>query len=385
MNVKIKSKRMLFLLFLSPAIYWSIYLEDKVHWSDENYYINCAMNLHWDNDSEVDMAHRCPGYSLLLSMFLNINHDPIISARVLNILCLLITGILSVKVLKILNFNYYLLCFVCILCYPFYIYVTGFALSETLMTLCVIFTLYLLLKMEMYNRNYLICFFIGFMLGIFNIVRPVFIFLPLFYVIFNCGKLIKYKSIRVKFYCFICSFLITIASWMMYNYVEYRIFGLSSNTWHEVYRGAVTHPLGDTYDSINKNWDESDYKNNVIKFIKNEPMKFILYKMGWVVRFWSPLLDNSTNTESITILSIVSSLILLPIYVLAIIGLIIVARERRNIINSVVVSYWFFYVISTSRWRYRLPIDVILLILAVIGIQNIKSLIKKNIKAEGSV
>jgi len=266
--------------------------------------------------------------------------------------------------------------------YPLFIFFSPLILTETLFLL--LFSLSLLFVYRPKSTLYF-----GLVTGVAHLTRPTMLFfLP---VVWIWQKLVNEDRL-----CAVAlgalSFVLVINFWGLRNYGvfgEYLLTTASSghvllegnNPWNDTGgpSGSFDH-LGEYKKSIPEGVDELAIdklkKSRAMEYIKDNPRASAILASKKLGRLWSPI-PNSDDYSS-AVLRVVSLLSTVPIFLLAgmSIWLLRPILMRISILYIFILYYSAIHMITVGSVRYRLPIDIVLIILASLSLACIWSKLK---------
>ena len=356
------------LLALLANALWLVILEDRYYWSDEGWYVENARALLSGQPYE-SATRRCPGTIWLLAAWMGLFGDSMSSLRISNLFLGSVASVIGYRIAEDLfggNHRTGIVAGVLCLCYPFFVYMRGFLLSENLAIVLLAFSTWCLLSAAESDSKpkWLLA---GLLAGLTNLARPVLLLMPVFIpIVLLATSSRSWKKLTVTTLVFVVGFASVICLWSLRNHQLVGSFALSSATSHQLYKGALT-PPGEKVTSFSSPGGEAT-KKQLLEFIRSDFSRFLWYKLYYAVRFWSPQLDHVESQGSERLFSALSWCILVPVYALAVLGWRRADRKGRLVLLAIILQYWLFHVIVVVKFRYRIPLDFVLLVLAAGGL-----------------
>lgn len=261
--------------------------------------------------------------------------------------------------------------------YPFFIYYTGYLLSETpfVMLVCM-FTLSLIIANEKGTYRYFIM--AGILLGFACLCRPTMLIIPPFIllwlvIISRNGILDSLK----RFVVIILIMISTIAPWTIRNYKIHHHFvpvttiALGSSLWQgnnplatgKVNYGYVTsrHEFGTFESEVD---DGRFYQNLAISYMKDHPKRIFKLAGRKFVEFWKVTSPNVLFRQNL--ISIFSYGIILFLFCIGVF-LSIKQWQKPILLILMIIYYTLIHMIFPVTVRYRLPIEPFLIVFAAYG------------------
>ena len=365
----IKQKYLLFIFLISISIRIVSSFIFDFQFPDANHYLFMSIELEKNLIFENDLS--MPGYPfiLMISNILFNNHyilDLLLSSFFPIIIYFLSLSIFKKK--KIALITSLITAF-----YPMNIFYSFAGLSEN----SFVFFIYLSF-LFFYNKKYYSSFFF---LILATYIRPVsefFIPILIMHIMLNEKNNIKQITlISLKFAFLYCVFF---SPWWIYNYNKYDTFVRTTlGTGQVLYLGNNKDNLtGGNNIGVDGNFEKFQnitdpiQKNKVIlnetvKFILDNPLKFINLSFKKFIRYWN-VFPNNENLKSNKLFKYVIFLSFFPILTMFCIY-IFKNYKKRSFQNSSLLFLFVLYmtaihVITISSLRYRYPIEPILIIFA---------------------
>ncbi len=360
-------------LILLAYAAWYSQLGDSFRWSDEKWYFQLARDI-LSGQATCDVLRRAPGASYYYAMWIALFGESLAVLRLSNLVLMVCASILAFSIAKSIYSDNTTALLAALFClgYPFFLYMSGFVLSECL-TVFFLGLFCWLLILSVRSRTKYIWSLVAVAAGLTCFVRPVLLLTPVVipFVIRAAGP-VPWRTIAVKTTIYTVTLACVIGGWSLHNRILTGSFQLSSHSWHQAYRGAVTPPWASTYD-YRLTASEKEVRQKLFDFYRNHFLRAIVYKVAWGLRFWSPFPDHITTQSYADVYLIFSCAILIVLYVMAALGWPSADGKLRLVLLAVVIAYWLFHVAVTIRWRYRMPVDFLLIIFAAGGAKRILS------------
>ena len=280
--------------------------------------------------------------------------------------------------------------------YPYYVISSLWEADTWPIFLITILGFYLFLQLK--DGNIKKVFLLGLVLGLLFFFRPTALVPFLILILISAYNGLRHKNLKVVLYGFVVfiPIILTIAGWGLRNYKISSELCLSQsnagyNLWlgNNAYTNVVLHkrfgdatpieediiPFFDKKWSFLKNSSEYEkdnfFKGEAINFIKTHPSETITNSMWKFVGFWSPFRMREGHWSDSKVKSFLTILFAAPLLflsMLSIIWFIIKKDYKKNKDKLFVISFivlWMLpYLLYFSTFRYRTPIDFLLLYLA---------------------
>ncbi len=341
-----------------------LYIQTHV-FGDTQDYIQIANNFLSGKglvSSPYRIAYRPPLYPLFLSGVYFLFGDgywPIrIIQSILDALTCIIVYLLGKRILNVQTGK--IASFICAI-YPFFIFFTGFELTETLFILLLVITIFLWLKVKDVSSIEK-PIFAGVVSGLTILCRPsalLFVFLSFAVLFFLWGKKGWQKiGILMTFT------ILTILPWSVRNFYHFRKFvPLTTMIGSSFWDGNNPYSSGgpcEYYPGEVKELSEVDrdryLTNATLKVIKENPARFLKLLGGKFVRFWN-ILPNYEGFSS-SLYNLVSLFSYVSVMITAIYGIFLARKMWRRflIFYLLFASFTFTHMIFVGSVRYRVPI-----------------------------
>ena len=371
-------KKIIIILVLSLLIRITFILTLKNHFyfDDEQEYFNMVKNILSGKGvivSEQWKAYRPPLYPLFLSFFYFLKFNlfgirflqSIISSFTSVYIYLLGKKVFSERVGWISGL------IACV--YPFFIFYTGFLLTETLFIFLVVLTIYTFIEL-VEKQNLCMSIKAGLFLGITGLCRPTIqLFFPvsIFLILFFKDEMkIKFKKILFGS----LSFFITLSPWVIRNYSIFhkiipgttmggRVFWEGNNPYSE---GGPCRYFPEEIEKLPEVERDIVYYKKTVEIIRKNPYNFLWLLQNKFKRFWNVVPNASGFTKPLyQVISVMSFGIILPFFVL---GFILTLQFKQALyIHSLIILFTIFHMLFLASIRYRVPIEPFYIIFAVYG------------------
>ncbi len=270
--------------------------------------------------------------------------------------------------------------------YPFFIFFTGFELTETLFIFLLVITFLFLVKsfQEPLYKHFIA---VGILLGLSSLCRPVVVgFVPLALIgvavnlhVQEKKKLFSNLGITIIF------FILTLSPWIVRNFMHFREFvPFTTYSGKVLWEGNNPRATGGPCDywpeDIKKlsEIEENRYMGKLAKeVIIDDPASFIKLMGRKFIRFWN-IVPNYSGFSSFKyrIISILSEGIIIPFGIL---GIILSFKIKRKMLlfYLIIISFTFFHMVFIASIRYRIPIMPFMIIFVGYFIQQLIIYTKK--------
>ena len=269
--------------------------------------------------------------------------------------------------------------------YPFFIFFTGFELTETLFIFLLILTFLSLIKTsESFSRKYFV--WDGILLGLSALCRPLIAgFAPFVLMGLALNLRPNKKEILTNLGIVVLFFLLTLSPWVIRNFLHFKKFvPLTTYSGQVIWEGnnplSTGGPCGYWPKGIEKlsEIEQDRYLGGAaIEIIRDNPKRFIKLMGKKFIRFWN-IVPNYEGFSSFKyrIISMLSDGIILP---LSILGIILSLRIRRKMLlfYLIIIFFTFFHMIFLASIRYRVPIMPFMIIFSAYSIQQLMRYTKK--------
>ncbi len=367
-------------------------LEDRIYWSiDGADYDAHAQDLLAGRgyvSAEGDpTAYRPVGYSLFLALlYLLFGHSIVVVRVVQSIMTTALIYVLYLIAAKLFDKKSARIAALCCALYPYFIYISGVFYPTALSTFLLAFTVYRMLitgeepTVERYTG-------LGALVGILLLIRPNFIAaLPVF-ILWCFGSLkmnrkVTYKMIALAGLCM----ALCVLPWATRNYLKIGSFSLSTNGGRNFWLGnnagatpstgnevPLTAELRREVEAARSEIErEKVYYREGMRFIKDNPGRFLSLSAGKALAFWRLYPLPSSGYKQDEGLSKLASIVsFAPLLIFAVAGFILSWKRHKKTNCMFLLLLLLFNIIHAffiSIVRLRLPIDVYLMLYAGYGI-----------------
>ena len=361
-------------------------LDPVVHWPDEKDYMQLGINLAQGRGYTLEgepTAFRAPGYPVFLAPWSLIKGWSVTSIRLLH---LLVNAVIMLLVFMLAErffseFTAWIAVWIVAL-YPYYIFLTGTILSELWFILLLLAATYLiLLYREKYSK--MILLFSGFLMGGCILTRPSAVVLAAAGILWLlCGATVK----KMHVFLFVLSLVLIVLPWMIRNKLVFDTYSLTTNSGRNLWLGNNEHTtlnsgsdieMPDKLRHLIENSTEAQadliFKKHALSFIKDQPLKTVFLWLGKGLALWRPDPSPTTGgyTKRGTLICLASYFSYIPVLLLAVFSWFAADKQKRSIMRL-----WFFYAVGftllhavfISKVRFRLPLDVFLIMMAAYGV-----------------
>jgi 4-amino-4-deoxy-L-arabinose transferase-like glycosyltransferase len=362
--------RFLFLaaLVLLGNLFWIARLEPRAYWSDEEWYLSLARAIA-GGQSVSDPTGRPPGTSLFLAAW-SVFGDSWPVFRLSNLVLALVAGVVAHRLTLRLHGHFVAarLSALAVLGYPFFVHLRGFLLSENLSILAVLVVAWCLLA-TVSSQRILPWLGTGIVTGVSCLARPVLILMPIFLPLVLRrveGGSGKWRQILGRGGLFATGMAIVLVGWLLHNRSLTGRWELTSKAGFELYKGVAT-PPGEQISTF-RGAAEGGGSKGALDWIREHPLQALRNKAYYAFRFWWPGLDHADEEGGQRSLAVLAWAVLVPLYLLALFGAMRARRGPRVVILVLILAYWTFHVVTVVKFRYRIPVDGLLLCLAAGGL-----------------
>lgn len=270
--------------------------------------------------------------------------------------------------------------------YPFFIFFTGFELTETLFIFLLVVTFLFLIK-SVENLSYKYSIIAGILLGLSTLCRPIIAgFVPFAIINLAINWKMNKKKIVINLGAVVLSFLFTISPWIVRNFLRFGEFvPLTTVSGRVLWEGNNPQSSGGPCEYWPKGIEklseiEQDryLKDLAMQVIIDNPNRFIKLMGKKFIRFWN-IIPNYAGFSSFKyrIISILSDGIIIP---LSIIGIILSFKIKRKmfLFYMLIMFFTIFHMIFLASIRYRAPIMSFMVIFAAYSVQQLMGCTNKH-------
>jgi hypothetical protein len=372
----------IFLIIIAGGVY-SFWLGEQLRFlPDEREHYSLANNLYslriYSFDGVQPTAYKPPGYPIFLAV------TTVISNRVeyYRFLNFVLLGITVYILFKILEERYSqltgILGVLLILFYPVLFFTGGTLYPQTLASLLFLASIYFLSKDKIRTRDFI---FGGLFLGFLILTVPTFIFLV---VILLGWFWLRHRDRLLKGYGFtlVVAFLL-VGMWTTRNYLIYDSFVLiSTNFGDNFIRGNSENTLPNSgpnvdismYTSEIKGMDEIEVdkylRAKAFEYIREHPDRSIKLYLLKALNYFNFRNNLVTSSEASQLRDLLMLLTYGPLLILFILRLFLVMRFKPGPFEILLITIYIinalYSAIFFTRIRYRLPFDLLLIMIVAI-------------------
>ncbi|MBI4982025.1 MAG: glycosyltransferase family 39 protein [Candidatus Omnitrophica bacterium] len=369
-------------------------LSNNFYAADESSYDQIAINFLQGKGMVTDdglYARRVPVYPFFLSVVYLFYGHSLVAARFVQAILGALTSIFVYLICNDL-INKRAAVFAAVfsaLYYPFIVQ-PAYLLTEVLFSLILLCSLYFLNKFYAKRRSFDLFLFVS-LLGIAVLTKDVLFYFAIIAFFWIAAVSIQSKSIVKHLSLFVFSFLLVMLPWLVRNFIIYKeIIPTSVGSGLTLYYGnnpKATGGSGGWYrngvdaflpDSVNKpifspGYD-SECRSIAVKWIKNNPGKFIKLSFAKFMNMWRPFYSDARIINKI-----VMSISYLPIILLAVFGILVSynLRERLWPLYLLLGYFVLVHMATIAEIRYRYPVMYIVIIFSALAMDKIMVLMGK--------
>ncbi len=381
------------LLLLLIGIVYCFFIVPDLKYADEKEYYSLATNIAkkgiFSLDGTTLTASRPPSYPFFMAIFMKIGIYNIAFFKFINFIFLIgiyfLMGCLYKKYYsKFSKFLFGIFLF----CYPVIIYTAGTLYPQIFSTFLMILFFYLISD---FNKKISLsnAILLGSIMGILILAVPtlsaIFVVMLLF-IMFN-----NYKNKFTTIYLIIFFFLITISPWMYRNYTVFNTFiPISTNFGINLLLGNsenTTPNSGininmDKYTMYTKDLNEVEkdqyFRKQAIQNVKNNLPRYLKLYFQKCLNYFHFRNELATQSENSFTKDLVMFFTYYPFLILSIIRLVLYKKYPLDKLEIFLYSLYFiapvYQAIFFTRIRFRVPFDVLLLLIDTIFLSRILSL-----------
>jgi len=360
--------RLVFMLTLKPHFYFD----------DETEYFNVVRNFLSGNGlivSESLKAYRPPLYPLFLSVLYGLKFNVAGIRFVQVILSSATTVFIFLTGRRVFSEKVGWYAGLVSVGYPFFIFYTGFLLTETLFIFLTVLALGEFTKLNGAERYLLPALSTGFFFGLAGLCRPTLeLFLPfaLLFLLMQ-GKNYLKRGIKEAFWV-LAAFSLTLSPWVARNYALFGKFMPGTSMGGQVFwegnnpcseGGPCRYFTPGIWQVPEKDRDAAFYRET-FAVLKENPRRFLWLLGNKFLRFWNVVPNAADFTKpAYRAVSVLSFGIMMPFFVL---GFLAAVRNRNaRIFHVLIVFFTLFHMIFLASIRYRIPIEPYYIMFAVFG------------------
>ena len=368
-------------LYIAVTLVYAIKMGDTLRYPDEAEYLGLAKNLvatgHYTQDGSTPTAYRPPGYPLLLAAGLKLGLS-VTALRVANASTLLAVMALLYMLLRKSSVLHARIAVLLAMAYPVLLYTAGTFYPQ--IPAAALFLTALVLLFSGDSPGLRRCFFAGLFLGLTLLLVPTFGFALLFTAAFIALHTFQRKTLS-KAVLILCGAGLIMAPWVARNALVFgRFIPISTNNGINLLLGNSenTTPNSGTTADISRyeqaarllsEVDANDYyTQSAMTFIREHPaqtLKLYAEKVLNYFNYQNRLLMQAEQSRSRMLLMLISYGLLLG---LALLRLALTHQHPLSLLEKYCV--WLYLLnapvaaIFFTRIRFRLPMDILLTVLA---------------------
>ncbi|HOK79337.1 MAG TPA: glycosyltransferase family 39 protein [bacterium] len=358
---------MVFVLYLKPAFYFD---DEHEYWKMvENFLQGRGLIV-----GENLKAYRPPLYPLFLVLFakfgiglkgIRISQCLISTASIYLVYCLgkriynKKVGILAAGISSI---------------YPFFIFYSGFLLTETLFVFLVAWCVLSFIKLTEKNVLPFYGFVSGGVCGLAGLCRPTMeLFFPFCVLFVLCTKQ-EMKNKLKKMAFAIAGFILVLSMWVIRNYIVLGKFVPGTTMGGAVFwEGNNPYSQGGPCRYFPEGvWQIEESKRDAVFYsltfdcIKKDPHRFTLLLWKKFIRFWNVVPNASEYSGTLyNVISVLSFGLLIPFFVL---GMFVPVRNcKTGFLIGIIAFFTIFHMIFIASIRYRIAIEPFVILFASAG------------------
>lgn len=378
MEIPVERKRLAFLLAVSflVRVGFVLTLQDRLHFDDEFEYRKMAENFLAGGGlmpGETMKAFRPPLYPLLLAAVLRMFGFSLTGIRILQALFSTVTVVLiwllgerlfSKRVAWISGWVSAV--------YPFFVFYSGFLLTETLFVFLVVLSVFLVMEIPKGGRATSLA--AGAAIGLSGLCRPT---MQIYVIPVTALVLLSAKRFGVGFRKAVflaLGFLLLLAPWVIRNYrVLHRFVPGTTMSGRVFWEGNNPRSSGGPcryflpeIESLEEGERDRAYYRATFDGIRRNPRRFLGLLGAKFVRFWNIVPNAAEYARPLyRLISISSFGLLLPFFVL---GFLLTLRDRSLWpIHALILMFTAVHVVLLASIRYRVPLEPFVILLAVVG------------------
>jgi 4-amino-4-deoxy-L-arabinose transferase-like glycosyltransferase len=375
-------------LVIIAGVFYSFHLGDDLRYPDEHRYFALAKNLSFKQiysfDGKQPTTSRPPGYPLLLSLFVSFGAN-LPTLRLLNFISLGFSIYLIHLILKNISSQFKsFLGALLIVCYPVLFYTAGTLYPQTTGSFALLSILLVLSRPKMNSLKPF--FLIGLLFGYLILAIPIFI-LCLILVIAWILLFMKERKIKATLTIVLTSCLM-LSIWSARNYIVFKeyIF-ISSNSGLNLLLGNsenTTPNAGTNVDISNYKLEASNLNHiNQDKYYRSKAIEFIINHKRWslilylkkFLNYFNYKNEMATKTEGSFMKNLIMLMTYGPLLLLFVLRIFLMRQFKISkfefLLISLYISSGLFYAIFFTRIRFRLPFDILLIIVVSMFLSNV--------------
>jgi len=376
----------IFILALALRVVYMLTLEDRIYWPDGWGYDTVAQNVIAGRGYILTLdfpmvAVRAPGYPTFLGLIYLLTGHSLLMVRLMQaVVSALTVAVVYCLGKRVFNERAGRIAGVVACFYPFFIYYSGYVLTETLFIFLLALSMLLLVK-TLDKTSLKLQIITGCLWGIAALTRPVaLLVLPFILFWLGLGRLRYRKPFLKEFTVIFLFMLMTIAPWTIRNYIVLGEFvPVTTQGGWVLYESNNPLATGGTWENVRppimdelEGLSETEWNRYLSKaakkYIREHPGRFLALAVRKQLRFWS-LVPNAYTHQSwkYKLISLGSYGLILP---LAVLGIFLSLKKSKKaaILFLPVLCFALIHMIFLGSIRYRVPIMPYMIIFAAYGI-----------------
>ncbi|MCM8822292.1 MAG: glycosyltransferase family 39 protein [Candidatus Omnitrophica bacterium] len=368
----------IFVLALILRIGFVFYLQERFYFDDEREYWKMVDNFMSGRGlmvAETLKAYRPPLYPLFIAMLVKAGAGITgirIVQSIISALCCVVIFFLS---RKIFNEKLAIMASLISSVYPFFIFYSGFLLTETLFIILVLLSVYAFVKLIEPEVSFYYGIFAGAMSGIAGLCRPTMeLFFPFFLLFVLCSKSELLRTRLKKVFFAFTGFVLILTPWIIRNYIVIgkfvpgttmggAVFWEGNNPYSE---GGPCRYFPEGVWQIDEAQRDGVFYRLTFEYIKKDPRRFIHILGKKFLRFWNVVPNAVEYSGNLyRFISVTSFGLLLPFFAL---GILVVPYNAGNVfLIGIIILFTLFHMLFLASIRYRVAIEPFVIILACYG------------------
>lgn len=381
----------IFVLGLALRILFVLTLEEKIYWDDGFDYDGLATRLiegkGYVNESGEFTAFRAPGYPFFLAAIYSVLGHQFLAVRIIQCLLDAISIVVIFFIARLIfNRRVATISAVIFAVYPLFVYTASTFFPTTVFIFLVSVAMFLILNVEE-KQTIFKAVLLGVVLGLAALTVPtVLAFVPfaLVWILFRHRRL-SFEYFLTSSLVFLC-LVLTLSPWLLRNYKIYHKpfviatnggynFWMGNNQWATASSGNMIQKpayLREKLENAQSDTEkEAIYYQDAFEFIRSHPGRFVSLTFKKALNLWRLFPAPGTGYKTKALLSkIVGAMSYGPVLVLVVLGLIFSWREKKKYCLLFILLFFSFtmiYAFFIAKVRFRLPLDVYLIVLASYG------------------
>lgn len=368
-------------LILISGLIYSFYLGDQLRYSDEHEYLNIAKNLlsigKYSLDGVKPTAYRAPGLPFLIyfGLFLGTNIEII---RFFNFMALAGSCLFLYLISKRLNYPIAGgIAALLVIFYPVLFYTAGTLFPQTIGSFLLLASLFFWFNFKEQNISHS-SIIAGLLFGLLVLTIPAFLMYWIVMAIMPLFLSLKYKWKRMLL--FTLSSLMVVGLWTARNYIVFNSFiPVSTNSGINLLLGNSKNTKANSgvnvdiseYKPLNRNINEVEldkyYRSMAFKWIFTHKLEAAKLYFKKVANYFNYKNNLATRKEASSFKNIVMLLTYGTLLTLFIVRIALFKIYNFEKIEYYIIGFYFlsafFSALFFTRIRFRLPFDVLLILI----------------------